>query len=45
MVITELEDPKLREWYIRACIENGWGGAVFPDSLKGCLPSVEKLEA
>jgi len=45
VVITELEDPKLREWYIRACIESGWGGAVFPDSLKDSLTSVEKLEA
>lgn len=29
VIITRLKDPKLREWYIRACIDNGWSRAVL----------------
>lgn len=29
VIITKLKDPELREWYIRACIENGWSRAVL----------------
>ena len=29
VIITRLKDPKLREWYIRACLDNGWSRAVL----------------
>jgi len=29
VIMTRLKDPDLREWYIRACIENGWSRAVL----------------
>jgi predicted nuclease of restriction endonuclease-like (RecB) superfamily len=29
VIITKIKDPELREWYIRACIENGWSRAVL----------------
>lgn len=29
VIMTRLKDPELREWYIRACIENGWSRAVL----------------
>jgi len=27
--MTKLKDPDLREWYIRACVENGWSRAAL----------------
>jgi predicted nuclease of restriction endonuclease-like (RecB) superfamily len=30
VTIASLKDPKLREWYIRAYIENGGAGRCFP---------------
>jgi predicted nuclease of restriction endonuclease-like (RecB) superfamily len=29
VIMTKLKDPEIREWYIRACIENGWSRAVL----------------
>lgn len=29
VIMTRIKDPELREWYIRACIENGWSRAVL----------------
>jgi len=29
VIMTRLKDPDLREWYIRACVENGWSRAVL----------------
>jgi predicted nuclease of restriction endonuclease-like (RecB) superfamily len=29
VIMTKLKDPELREWYIRACIDNGWSRAVL----------------
>lgn len=29
VIMTKIKDPKQREWYIRACIENGWSRAVL----------------
>lgn len=43
VTIARLKDPNRREWYIRACIENG-RRAVLPESMKGSLPNVGQLE-
>lgn len=29
VIMTRIKDPELREWYIQACIENGWSRAVL----------------
>jgi predicted nuclease of restriction endonuclease-like (RecB) superfamily len=34
VVMTKLKDPANREWYIRACIENGWSRAVLEAQIE-----------
>lgn len=37
VIMTRLKDPELREWYIRACIENGWSRAMLVAQIETSL--------